>query len=381
MKIAIVGAGFSGAVLANQLAAQIDCHITMFDERDHIGGNCHTTRDGDTSVMVHHYGPHIFHTDDQQVWEFITQFAEFMPFTNRVKAVTPRGVFSLPINLMTINQFFGKNLRPNEALAFIQSVADQSIDEPENFEEQALKFVGHDLYEAFFKGYTLKQWGIDPKDLPASILKRLPIRFNYDDNYYNSTYQAIPREGYTAIIQRLIDNHRITLKLNHKFSYSEKDQFNHVFYTGPIDALYGFSEGELGYRTVYFEREVHADDYQGNAVINYTDAEVPFTRIAEHKHFTPWESHDKTVVFKEYSKFAEKDDIPYYPISQASDKAILSRYQALARQEQNISFVGRLATYRYLDMDKVIGEALRFSDRWIEAHKSGAPSPVFSSDD
>ena len=380
MKIAIVGAGFSGAVLANRFAAKIDGQITIFDERDHIGGNCHTSRDADTSIMVHHYGPHIFHTDDPQVWHFINHFAEFMPFTNRVKAVTPRGVFSLPINLMTINQFFGKNLRPNEALAFIHSVADQSIDEPQNFEEQALKFVGLDLYEAFFKGYTLKQWGIDPKDLPASILKRLPIRFNYDDNYYNSTYQAIPREGYTAIIQRLIDNDRINLKLGHKFNYAEKDCFDHVFYTGPIDALYGFSEGALGYRTVYFEREIHTGDYQGNAVINYTDARVPFTRIAEHKHFTPWEAHDKTIIFKEYSRFAEREDIPYYPISRESDKAILSRYQVLARKEQNISFVGRLATYRYLDMDKVIGEALRFSKRWIEAHQAGAPTPVFSSD-
>lgn len=375
MKIAIVGAGFSGAVLAHRLAAEIDCQITVFDERMHIGGNCHTERDTETGVMEHRYGPHIFHTSDERVWKFVNRFATFRPFVNRVKAVTPAGLFSMPINLMTINQFFGKNLRPDEAKVFVESLGDKSIVEPANFEEQALRLVGRGLYENFFHGYTVKQWGVEPKELPASILKRLPIRFNYDDNYYNSAYQGIPEEGYSAIIARLLDSPKVSLRLGEKFGRERAGEFDQVFFTGPIDGYYGYEYGRLGYRTVEFERLVAEGDYQGTPVINYTDVKTPYTRVAEHKHFTPWETHAKSLVFFEYSKATGENDVPYYPMRREADKAILERYMERARAETKVAFVGRLATYRYLDMHLVIGEALDFADAWLRARREGGRLP------
>ena len=206
MKILVIGAGFSGAVAARQLAESLPCQVEVWDERDHIAGNCHTERDTETGVMVHRYGPHIFNTDNERVWDYVRRFGDFRPFTNRVKAVTSRGVFTLPINLLTINQFFGKAFSPSEAERFTSALGDKTITEPANFEEQALKMLGRDLYEAFFEGYTVKQWGCHPRELPASILKRLPVRFNYDDNYYNRRFQGIPAEGYTEIIRRILDH-------------------------------------------------------------------------------------------------------------------------------------------------------------------------------
>lgn len=377
MKIAIVGAGFSGAVLAHRFAAELDADIEVFDERLHVAGNCHTVRDPETGVMEHRYGPHIFHTSDARVWAFINRFATFRPFVNRVKAVTARGLYPLPINLMTINQFFGKTMRPDEARAFVAALGDPSITTPISFEDQALKFVGRELYEAFFRDYTIKQWGVHPRELPASILRRLPIRFNYDDNYYNSTHQGIPEEGYTAIVEKLLDHRRIRVRLGERFERARTSDYDRVFHTGPIDAFYDHRFGRLSYRTVYFDRQVHRGDYQGTPVINHTSDQVPYTRVAEHKHFTPWETHDKTLVFFEYSKATEPGDIPYYPVRREPDKAMLARYLELARAETKVAFLGRLATYRYLDMHLVIGEALDFADRWLSAHAAGEPTPRF----
>jgi UDP-galactopyranose mutase len=393
----VIGAGFSGAVLARELVEALDCFVEVRDERDHIAGNCHTERDPETNVMVHKYGPHIFNTDDEKVWSYVRRFGDFRPFVNRVKAVTSRGVFSLPINLMTINQFFGKSLNPAEAELFVQSLGDRSIGEPANFEEQALKMLGRDLYEAFFKGYTIKQWGCHPRELPASVLKRLPVRFNYDDNYYNKPYQGIPAEGYTSVIQGILDHPRISVRLGCRFDGLREAValrgFDHLFYTGPIDAFFAFSEGRLGYRTVTFERiKTDAVDYQGNAVINYTEETVPWTRIHEHKHFTPWEKHERTTAFREHSQETGPQDPPYYPKRLAADKASLQRYRFLAECLANgngaatklacpVSFLGRLATYRYLDMGPVIGEALGFSERFITSRKSGGAAPVFSNNE
>lgn len=377
MKFAIVGAGFSGAVLAHRLAESLDCHITVFDERDHVAGNCHTRRDTETGVMEHRYGPHIFHTSNKRVWDFVNTLDTFHPFVNRVKAVTPRGLYQLPINLMTINQFFGKNLRPDEARAFVETLGDRTIAQPVTFEEQALKFVGRDLYEAFFRDYTIKQWGLHPSELPASILQRLPVRFNYDDNYYNSTWQGIPEAGYTAMVEKLLAHERIQLRLSTHFDRTQLDEYDHIFYTGPIDAFYGHTHGRLGYRTVHFDKQVHHGDYQGTAVINYTAANVPHTRVAEHKHFTPWENHEKTIVFFEYSKATGPEDTPYYPIRRETDKAMLAHYMTMARAESKVSFLGRLATYRYLDMHLVIGEALEFADACLSARAEGRAFPVF----
>jgi len=378
-KFLIVGAGFSGAVLANQLAKQLDCVIDVWDERSHLAGNCHTKRDAETNVMVHEYGPHIFNTDKKQIWDFVNSFIEFIPFINRVKANYQGNIYSLPVNLHTINQFFNKTFGPEEAKAFIESLGDKSITDPQSFEEQALKFLGKDLYHAFFYGYTKKQWGCEPSELPASILKRLPVRFNYNDNYYNNIYQGIPVNGYTELVEKLLDNPKINISLNKKFKYSNElhETYNHIFYTGPIDAFFDYKFGRLGYRTVTFEKHTADGDYQGNAVINYCDETVPHTRVHEHKHFAPWEVHEKTVYFKEFSKETTANDIPYYPKRLDKDKKMLDAYRTEAMQSSSISFLGRLATYRYMDMHHVIGEALDFSQSFLQSLSAGSKAPVF----
>jgi UDP-galactopyranose mutase len=382
MKICIVGAGFSGAVVARELAEGLDdAQVTVLEERSHIGGNCHTERDKATGVMVHVYGPHIFNTSDEKVWEYVNRFGKFGPFVNRVKAHTSKGIFSMPINLHTINQFFGKKFSPNEAKEFIATLGDQSIGEPANFEEQALKMLGRDLYEAFFYGYTKKQWGCNPTELPASVLKRLPVRFNYDDNYYDKRFQGIPIDGYSAIIEKMLQHPRIKVNTGVKFDPSNRPECDHLFYTGPLDAFYGHKLGRLGYRTVTFERHETSGDYQGNAVINYPEMTVPFTRVHEHKHFAPWEQHDRTVYFKEYSKETEASDIPYYPKRLETDKRLLKAYRELGQREENVSFLGRLATYRYMDMAPVIGEAIQFSGQFIGALKAVSRKPVFANEE
>lgn len=371
-KIAIVGSGFSGAVIARQLAEK-GHHIVVFESRSHIGGNCYSERDSETGIMVHVYGPHIFHTDNERVWQFINQYAEFEPFTLRVKSTNRKGVFSLPINLLTINQFFGKTFSPNEARNYIYSITDNSIGDPVSFEEQALKFVGIDLYETFFKGYTLKQWGISPKKLPASILKRLPLRFNYDDNYFNHPYQGIPREGYTKIFENLLSHDNIELKLNTEFHKHQAQDYEHIFYSGPLDSWFDYSEGRLGYRTLDFKLYKTDGDYQGCAIMTYPDEHIPFTRVTEHKHFTPWESYDQTIYFEEYSRYCEKNDIPYYPIRLTEEMELLKIYTEKALLEKNITFVGRLGTYRYLDMDVTIKEALETADIFLSLNSKDMP--------
>lgn len=357
MKLLMVGAGLSGAVIGRQLA-EAGHMITVIDSRPHVAGNCHTERCAKTGVMVHVYGPHIFHTDDAEVWAYVNRFATFQPYKNRVKTTAQGQVFSLPINLHTINQYYGKTMRPDEARAFIEELGDASITDPQTFEEQALRFVGPDLYEAFFRGYTEKQWGCSPKELPASILKRLPVRFNYDDNYFFHKYQGMPEDGYTAMVERILDHPGITVQLNTHFDPALRDTFDHVFWSGPLDGFYDYKLGRLGYRTLDFERFEDEGDYQGCAVMNYGDRDVPYTRITEHKHFSPWEEHEGTVCYREYSRACGADDIPYYPIRMVDEKALLERYEALAAAEEGVTFVGRLGTYRYLDMDVTIREAL-----------------------
>jgi len=376
MSIAIIGAGFSGAVVARELALK-GYKVEIFDTRPHVAGNCHTERDEETNVMVHVYGPHIFHTSNEKVWNYIQQFDEFMPYINRVKAITQDRVYSLPINLLTINQFFGKTFSPKEAQIFMESIGDTSITDPQTFEEQALRFVGKELYEAFFKGYTTKQWGLPPSELPASILKRLPVRFNYDDNYYASTFQGMPKHGYTSIVEKILDHPNISLNLNSKFERDQAGSYEHTFYSGPIDAWFDYCEQRLGYRTLDFVAERHENDHQGNAVINYGSTNVPWTRISEHKHFAPWESHDKTVVFKEYSRSCDKNDIPYYPIRLVKEKALLSKYVDMASQEKNVTFIGRLGTYRYLDMHVTIAEALDTVKRYLTCQDKSEAMPSF----
>lgn len=367
LRIACAGAGFASAVLARALAETGRYQIEIFETRDHVAGNCHTTRDPDTGIMIHHYGPHIFNTSRKDVWDYVNRYGAFGPFINRVKARTARGTFSLPINLLTINQFFGENFSPEQARQFIESIGDRSITQPTTFEEQALRFLGRDLYENFFRGYTKKQWGVEPSALPASILQRLPVRFNYDDNYYNQSYQGIPVDGYTAIIERILDHPDVMVHLGEPFKPADVAAYHHVYWSGAMDSYFDFCKGRLQYRSLRFERIDARGDEQGNAVINYCEESIPYTRIAEHKHFAPWENHADTVLFREYSSLAGHDDTPYYPLRLADDKALLREYIALAEAQDDVTFIGRLGTYRYLDMHVVIAESLDLAED-IVAH-------------
>ncbi|MBY5930381.1 UDP-galactopyranose mutase [Halomonas sp. DP8Y7-3] len=376
MKYCLVGAGFSSAVIGRELA-ECGHEITIIDSRNHVAGNCHTERDPETNVLVHKYGPHIFHTDDQEVWEYVNRFSVFKPYVNRVKTTSKGLVYSLPINLHTINQFFGKSMSPDEARSFVESQADTSITSPTTFEEQALRFIGKELYDAFFKGYTEKQWGCHPSDLPASILKRLPVRFNYDDNYFFHRFQGMPENGYTELVKEILDHPSINVCLNKQFNRQDATHYDHVFYSGPLDGYFDYELGRLGYRTLDFERFTYEGDYQGCAVMNYGDASVPYTRITEHKHFSPWESHEASVCYREYSRACKPGDIPYYPIRQVNEKALLAQYVQKAKQLKGVTFVGRLGTYRYLDMDVTIREALDTARRFLKCVDVNDAVPAF----
>ena len=375
MRFGIAGAGFSGAVIARQVA-EAGHDVVVFETRDHVAGNCYTERDPETQVMIHRYGPHIFHTGNERVWAYVNRFGAMMPYNHRVRTTVHGRVYLLPVNLLTINQLFETALSPDEARAFIAEQADSSIAEPRNFEEQALKFMGRRLYEAFFLGYTRKQWGLPPTEIPAAVLKRLPLRFSYEDSYFNHPHQAIPRNGYTAIVEAILDHPRVELRLSTGYAEADREGFDHSIWTGPLDAWFGYRFGRLGYRTLDFEEIRATGDYVGCAVMNYGDLEVPYTRIAEHKHFAPWEEHEGTVCFRETSRLAGEGDIPYYPIRLANDKSLLSQYVDAARGEAGVTFVGRLGTYRYLDMDVTIAEALAAADGILEAVKAHAAIPA-----
>lgn len=374
--VLIIGAGLSGAVIARQLA-EAGTQVQVIEARPHVGGNCHTTRDAETGVMLHVYGPHIFHTGDKAVWTYVNRFAQFKDYRHRVMTTVGDAVYSMPINLLTINQFFDKTMRPHEAADFIAAQASGQAD-PQDFEEQALAMVGPDIYAAFFKGYTEKQWGCPPSALPASILKRLPLRFNYDDSYFAHAYQGIPKDGYTPMVEMMLDHPLITLTLDTHFDPKTAPADAHVFWSGPLDGYFGHDLGRLGYRTLDFEHQRLEGDYQGCPVMNYGDPDVAHTRITEHKHFAPWESHEKTLITHEYSRACGADDIPYYPIRLVDEKAMLAQYVAKAEAAPNVTFTGRLATYRYLDMDVCIHEALDLAETFIEARRTGAVPPKFS---
>ncbi|MGY2575676.1 UDP-galactopyranose mutase [Vibrio sp. C8] len=378
MKFLFVGAGFSCAVIARKFA-EAGHQVDIIDSRDHIAGNCYTERDIDTGIMVHTYGPHIFHTDDQEVWDYVNQWDTFIPYVNRVKTTSRGQVFSLPVNLHTINQMFNKTFNPLQAQNFVQSLSDTSIEKPKNFEEQALKFLGKELYQAFFEGYTRKQWGCSPTQLPASILKRLPIRFNYDDNYFSHKFQGMPGNGYTYIVSQILNHKNIKIQLNKAFSSDMESKYEHIYYSGPIDHYFNYRFGRLNYRTLDFHKETHQGDYQGCAVMNYGDEDVPYTRITEHKYFAPWEKHDDSVIYKEYSRTCEENDIPYYPVRFSGGEEIgkLQQYINLAEAQSKVTFIGRLGTFRYLDMDVTIREALDCADQSLSMLTSNQSIPAF----
>ncbi|MGA1629820.1 MAG: UDP-galactopyranose/dTDP-fucopyranose mutase family protein [Ilumatobacteraceae bacterium] len=375
LSIAVVGAGFSGAVVAREFAESGN-HVEVFEARDHVAGNCHTQRH-DSGVMVHVYGPHIFHTQHEEVWNYVRRFGTFKPYRHRVRAMVGDKAYQMPMNLGLINAFFGTSMDPAQAERFVAGRTDSSITNPVSFEEQALTLVGRELYEAFFAGYTRKQWGVDPKELPASILARLPLRFTDDDSYFSHPYQGIPEHGYTPIVEAILDHPNVTVHLSTRCSRAELQRYDHAFWSGPIDAYFNFEHGRLAYRTLDFEPEVVAGDFQGCPVVNYCDAEVPYTRITEHKHFAPWETHSSSVIYREFSRLCGDADTPYYPVRLVKEKAQLLEYVRLARAETGVTFLGRLGTYRYLDMDVTIHEALKTARAVQAALAAASPVPAF----
>ena len=377
MSILVVGAGLSGAVLARELA-EAGHHCRVIEARAVIGGNCYTERDVETGVMMHVHGPHIFHTDDDAIWEWVNRFAEFVPLRCQVRATVDGSVYSLPVNLHTINQFFGRAMGPEEAEAFVASRSKGTVEEAQSFEDVALATIGPELYHAFFHGYPIKQWGRDPSRIPASVLKRLPVRFTYDDNYFHHRRQACPRKGYTAFIEAILDHPSITVELNRPYAHADREGHEHTFYCGGLDGFFDYRFGDLGYRTLEFEVTRHEGSYQGCAVMSYPSADVPFTRVSEHNYLSPWDETTGSVVFHEYSRDAKRDDTLYYPLRLVDDKETLARYVELAEGESGITFAGRLGTYRYLDMDVCVGEARATAARHLSALAEGTPPPVFA---
>lgn len=364
----IVGAGLFGAVFANEMKkAGKSCLV--IEKREHIAGNIYTKEI--KGIQVHQYGAHIFHTSDKEVWEYVNHFAEFNHYINSPVARFQDELYNLPFNMNTFAKMW--NIKtPKEAKEKIEEqIADLGITQPQNLEEQALSLVGKDIYEKLVKGYTEKQWGRDCKELPSFIIKRLPVRFTFDNNYFNDPYQGIPKGGYTAIVEKLLEDTPVKLQTDFKtycvrdektgvfVSKDGQDTFEKVLYTGMIDEFYDYRLGELAYRSLRFETQVleGEENYQGNAVVNYTEREVPYTRIIEHKHFEFGKQPD-TVITREYPKNWSKGDEPYYPINDEENGALYQKYAKLAETEKNVLFGGRLGQYKYYDMDKVIRAAL-----------------------
>ncbi len=368
-RVLIIGAGLAGSTLARSLA---DAGVAslLIDKREHVAGMCYSSRDEETGVDVHRFGPHIFHTSSERVWDFVQRFDQWYSFINRIMAKNAKGVFSMPINLHTINQLFNESLSPSEAKAFIESKQDKSITNPANAEEQLLRFVGTEVYETFFRDYTIKQWGLHPRELSADIIKRIPVRFNYDANYYFDKYQGFPMSGYTQWISRMLEHELIEVQLGVEYCKEMNPEFDHVFFSGPLDEYFNYCEGELSYRTLDFRYERGEGDMQGCGCLNYTDMSVPFTRGHEHKYFSPWESHEKSVVVYEYSREATRDDDRFYPKRTDVDMETLKKYVALGDQEDGVSFIGRLGCYRYFDMHHVIEVSLDYADSYV-AYKNG----------
>ena len=361
--VVVVGSGFFGATTAYKVATELDLPVLVLERRNHIGGNSYSERDSKTGIEFHRYGSHLFHTSNEDVWKFITQFSPFNSYRHRVFTKHRGRTYTMPINLMTINQFFGLDLTPADARAFItKQAAAAEISQPQNLEEKAISLIGRPLYEAFVKGYTAKQWETDPASLPPEIITRLPVRFNYNDFYFSDLYEGLPLNGYSAIFEKMFNHPNIQVRTNCDF-FDVRDEIDPrtlIIYTGPIDRYFDYRYGELGWRTLDFEIEVlNLDDFQGTAVMNYPDLEVRFTRIHEFKHLHPERRDGRgTLIMREYSRFATRKDEPYYPIGRREDKQRYAEYRAAAEAESNVIFGGRLGTYRYLDMHQAIGAAL-----------------------
>ncbi|MEO9329233.1 UDP-galactopyranose mutase [Gordonia aurantiaca] len=383
----VVGSGFFGLTVAERAATQLGKRVLVVERRDHIGGNAYSEPEPTTGIEIHKYGAHLFHTSNDRVWEYVNRFTEFTNYQHRVFALHNGQAYQFPMGLGLISQFFGRYFTPDEARKLIAEQAGE-IDtaEARNLEEKAISLIGRPLYEAFIKHYTAKQWQTDPKDLPASNITRLPVRYTFDNRYFNDKYEGLPVNGYTAWLENMAADEKIEVRLSTDW-FAVRDEIRAanpdapVVYTGPLDRYFDYSEGRLGWRTLDFETEVlDTGDFQGTPVMNYNDADVPFTRIHEFRHFHPERDSyptDKTVIMREYSRFADETDEPYYPINTPEDRAKLQRYRELAKAETasaKVLFGGRLGTYQYLDMHMAIASALTMFDNTLAPHLAdGAP--------
>jgi UDP-galactopyranose mutase len=375
--LVVVGSGFFGLTVAERVAAQLHKNVVVLERRGHIGGNAYSEPEPATGIEVHRYGAHLFHTSNERVWQYVNRFTAFTDYRHRVFSIYRGRVYPLPINLGTICEFFGRHLSPGEAKALVREQASE-IDarSATNLEEKAISLIGRPLYEAFVEGYTEKQWQTDPRQLSADIITRLPVRYTFEDGYFADSHEGLPVDGYTAWLTAMAAHPRIEVRL-------DVDYFDvrgaippgtPVVYTGPVDRFFDYSEGRLGWRTLDFEQSVLATgDFQGTAVMNYADRDVPWTRIHEFRHFHPERSYpeDRTVIVREYSRSAGSGDEPYYPVNTARDRGILSRYRALAKSEPDVYFGGRLGTYQYLDMHMAIASALGMVDNQLTERLAG----------
>ncbi len=379
--LVVVGSGFYGLTAAQRCAEELDLNVLVIDRRSHIGGNAYSEFEPETGVEVHRYGAHLFHTSNERVWEHVNRFTSFTSYVHKVYSTYKGEVYPLPINLGTINQFFRAAHGPDAARALVAELASEiETAEAANLEEKAISLIGRPLYEAFIKDYTAKQWQTDPRDLPAEVIARLPVRYTYDNRYFNDTHEGLPTQGYTAWLENLADHPKITVQLDTDFldvsqPLNKRDVVGQVpvIYTGPVDEYFDNVEGALSWRTLDFEQEVlPTRDFQGCPVMNYAGDEVPYTRIHEFRHFHPereaQHSQDKTVIMREFSRFAEKGDEPYYPVNTAEDRQRLLAYRDLAKGESGTLFGGRLGTYKYLDMHMAIGAALSTFDNKLVPH-------------
>ena len=384
----VVGSGFFGLTIAERAASQLGKRVLIIEKRSHIGGNAFSQPEPETGIEVHQYGAHLFHTSNERVWNYVTQFTKFTDYQHRVFAMHDGKAYQFPMGLGLICEFFGKYYSPDEARALIKEQASEvNTEDATNLEEKAISLIGRPLYEAFVRDYTAKQWQTDPKELPASNITRLPVRYTFNNRYFNDTHEGLPVDGYAAWLRAMIDHDLIDVQLDTDWFDVRADiraanPDAPVVYTGPLDRYLDYSAGRLGWRTLDFDVEVlPIGDFQGTAVMNYNDADVPYTRIHEFRHFHPERADrypkDKTVIMKEYSRFAEEDDEPYYPINTPEDRKILAAYRELAAQEtanDQVLFGGRLGTYQYLDMHMAIASALTMFDNNLTLYwTEGAP--------
>jgi len=369
--LVVVGSGFFGLTIARQAADELDLRVLVIEKRAHIGGNAYSEFDTVTGIEIHKYGSHLFHTSNERVWEYVNRFTKFNNYQHKVWAKHQGKLYPMPINLDTINQFFGTKFSSEKAKEFIQGqLSEDEATNASNLEERAIALIGKPLYEAFIKGYTEKQWQTDPKLLPADVINRLPMRFTTEHRYFNDKYEGLPLNGYTAWLENMADHKNIQIRLDTDFFdiRTELDSAVPIVYTGPIDRYFDFEFGTLGWRTLDFQDEVIGiGDYQGTSVVNYSDLDVAFTRIHEYRHLHPERNYqtESTFISREFSRFASAADEPYYPVNTEADRQQLSQYRELIKQENGVWFGGRLGTYQYLDMHMAIASALTLFDNEI----------------